>query len=86
MQAINDRPEDRAARRRVTLAIVVGAVVGAIFGVPRYGPISVGNAGLMGLGVMLALGIYALVLALGPAGPAEEGPGPDADLTPPPRP
>jgi hypothetical protein len=76
MDPINDRPEDRAARRTITLCIVVGAALGALFGVPRYGPVAIGTAALMGLGVMVVLGLYALFVALRPAAPLDDGPDP----------
>jgi hypothetical protein len=72
MRPINDRPEDRSARKAITLAIVVGAAAGALVGVPRYGPVSTGNAALVGLGVMVGLGLYALFVALRPSSRAEE--------------
>jgi hypothetical protein len=77
MRPINDRPGDRAARRAITLCILVGAALGAVVGVPRYGSVSVGNAALMGLGVMIALAIYAGIVAITPSHRLDDEGSPD---------
>ena len=81
MQAVNDRPVDRAARRMITLAILVGAALGALVGVPRYGLLDFSTVALMGLGTMVTLGSYAIWVAVRPPHPLDE---PDADSPPPP--
>jgi hypothetical protein len=80
MRPIHDRPIDRAARRTITLCIVGGALVGTILGATRYGLLAIGTVGLAGLGTMVALGVYAAVVALKPSTVLEES---DADLPPP---
>jgi hypothetical protein len=73
MRPIHDRPIDRAARRAIGLAIVVGGVIGTILGFPRYGLLSIGTVAFAGLGVMVALGVYAIVVAVSPSTPADDG-------------
>jgi len=78
MDTRNDRPIDRAGRKAVGIAIVVGLVAGVLLGMPRYGLLSIGTTALAGLGVMVALGVYAIVVAVSPSVPADPGADPDS--------
>jgi hypothetical protein len=73
MHPVNDRPEDRAIRRVLTLVILGGTVAGTLFGLPRYGLFSLSTVGLAGLGMMLATAVYAAVLAILPSTRADDG-------------
>jgi len=77
MDPRNDRTIDRAGRRAVGLAIVVGLVAGVALAFPRYGLLSIGTTALAGLGVMVALGVYAIVVAVSPSTSADRGADPD---------
>jgi hypothetical protein len=77
MHPIHDRPEDRAIRRVLTWVIVGGTVAGTLFAYPRYGLFSLSTVGLAGLGMMLATGGYAAVLAILPSTSADEPPPPE---------
>jgi hypothetical protein len=56
-----------AAKKRITLAILLGIAIGAAHGIPRYGLFTLGNVAMMGLGIITTLGVYALIVALRPA-------------------
>ena len=53
--------------RAVKISFWLGVIVGAGHGIPRYGVFSIGNLGMIGLGIIVALGIHASVVALKPA-------------------
>jgi hypothetical protein len=71
MTTTTDRPIDRAGRRAVGIAVVAGLAVGVLLALPRYGLFSIGTTAFAGLGVMVALGIYAIVVAVSPSTPAD---------------
>ena len=54
-------------RRGVTWSILLGIALGGAVGAPRYGIFSVGDVAMIGLGVIVCCGVYALIVAFGPA-------------------
>jgi hypothetical protein len=74
MRPLHDRPEDRVIRRVLTFVILAGTAVGTLYALARGYPLfSLSTAGLAGLGMMLATGIYAAVLAVLPSTRADDG-------------
>ena len=61
------RPIDVRSKRGVTIAILAGVVVGAAHGIPRYGLFTFSNVAMIGLGIILTCGIYAIVVAVKPS-------------------
>lgn len=54
---------DRSAKKGVWWTIVIGTVIGAAHGIRWYGTFSVGNAAMIGLGVIVACGVFAIIVA-----------------------
>lgn len=53
--------------RALRISFLLGVVAGLGHGIPRYGFFSIGNVGMVGLGIITIVGIHALVIALMPA-------------------
>ena len=62
-------PEECRDLRAVKISFWLGVLAGAGHGIPRYGVFSIGNVGMIGLGIIVALGLHASVVALKPARP-----------------
>jgi hypothetical protein len=62
-----DDPEDARAKRGLTFSILLGAALGGLVGVTRYGPLSMGNVAMIGLGIIVVVSAHAAVIALLPA-------------------
>jgi hypothetical protein len=62
---------DRKDRRSLSLAIWIGVAIGLGHGIPRYGLFHISTLSLAGLGMIATVGIWAALVALMPARPAE---------------
>jgi hypothetical protein len=62
---------DRKDRRALSIAIWLGVAVGLGHGIPRYGLWHVSTWSLAGVGMIVTVAIWAAIVALMPARPAE---------------
>ena len=63
----DDAPTEDRRRSKVGLAMFLGAILGALWGVPRYGAFTFANVAVMGLGIIVTCAAYAIVIAIKPA-------------------
>ena len=54
---------DRSAKKGVWWTILIGTAIGAAHGIRWYGTFSVGNVAMIGLGVITACGVFAIIVA-----------------------
>ena len=63
----DDAPIDARSKRGLRWSLVAGIVGGAAHGIPRYGAFTFSNVAMIGLGMIIACAIYAIVVAFKPS-------------------
>lgn len=66
MSQQDDDPNGPSDVRALRISFLLGVVAGLGHGVPRYGFFSIGNVGMVGLGIIVIVGLHALLIALMP--------------------
>ncbi len=74
MSQADDDPNGPSDVRALRISFLLGVVAGLGHGIPRYGMFSIGNVGMVGLGIIVVVGLHAALIALlPPRGKGTEG-------------
>lgn len=67
MSQQDDDPNGPSDVRALRISFLLGTVAGLGHGIPRYGMFSIGNLGMVGIGIIVIVGLHAALIALMPS-------------------